>query len=173
MTTYVGGLRLRLIKDNFYDMVRLALDDLDWFASGRSTLPVVLVPEQIDASVEIKPNTIGISTENLFDQEYELGSNLSENRWNVYIDILAEDEAVGVNLSGDVFDILRGKISAISRTRPAFSVYDLPPNDTDVIFTCEIENIEVNRVREWDKPYNKYWWVVACEIVDFYYDDQI
>ena len=61
-------------------------------------------------------------------------------------------------------------MSAIGRTGTLFPVYDY--EDNSVMFNCSLENIEINRVRDWDRPYNKYWWIVACQIVDYYTDDQ-
>lgn len=173
MTNYVGGLRLRLIKDSLYYMLNSSMDQLGWFNSGLTTKPVILTPEQLDTSVEIKPNIVGISSENMIQQDIELGSNLAENTWDIYIDVLAEDEAVGIHLAGDIYDILRGKISSIGRTKPRLEVYDLYPNNNDIIFNCQFENVILHRVRDWSKPANKYWWVIGVEIIDTYYDDQV
>jgi len=172
MANYVGGLRLRLIKESYFNMVKDALEDLGWFEEGRNHLPISVVPEQVDNSVEIKANIVGISTEDLDEEEAEIGSNLTKNSWEVYADILAEDEAIGIHLSGDIRDILSGKFASIGRTRPNLEVKDLTPNNDETIFTCSLENIQLNRVRDWDTgSYNKYWWVVACIVVDHYYDD--
>lgn len=168
---YTGGKRLLCIQDSFYRMVKDSMDDLGWLTSNPGTrADVTILAEQINPGTEIKPNKVGISSEDLTESEMEMGSNLAENRWDIYIDIFAENEFVGVALAGDIFDILRGKISAIGRTESAFDVYDYV--DDSVIFQCDLDNVEVNRVRDWDRPYNKYWWVVACQIVDTYYDDQ-
>jgi len=171
MATYVGGKRLACIQDSFYRMVRDSMEDLGWLTSIPGTrADVTILAEQINPGTEIKPNQIGISSEDMTDTEWELGSNLSEDRWDIFIDIFAENEGVGVALAGDLYDILRGKISAIGRTEKDFPVFDY--TDDSVMFNCYLENIEINRVRDWDRPYNKYWWVVACQIVDYYYDDQ-
>lgn len=172
MTNYVGGLRLRLIKESYFNMVKDGLTDLGWFESGRGHLPVSIIPEQADNSVELKANIIGVSTEDIFSEEAEIGSNLSKNSWEAFIDILAEDEAVGIHLAGDIRDLLSGKISSVGRTRPNLEVKDLAPSN-NIAFTCSLENIEMQRVRDWDSgSYARYWWIVACEIVDHYYDDQ-
>lgn len=172
MSGYVGGKRLACIQDSFYRMVSDSMGELGWLTSVPGTRSdVTILAEQINPGTEIRPNQVGISSEDLTDREMELGSNLAENRWDIFIDIFAENEFVGVALAGDVFDILRGKIAAISRTGTAFPVYDY--TDDSIMFNCYLENIEINRIRDWDRPYNKYWWVVACQIVDTYYDDEI
>lgn len=169
---YTGGLRLRLIKDSFYYMLKDSMDQLGWFDSKLANKPVTLIPAQLQTNVEIKPNVVGISSEGITEEELEMGSSLARNNWEIYIDILAEDEAVGIHLSGDIFDILRGKISAIGRTGPTLDVMDLPPNNDEVVFRCEIENIVINRARDWDTQHNKFWWVVGCEVIDTYYNDE-
>lgn len=172
MTTLVGGLRRRMIKENFYNMINTALDDLGWYDTTHSSIPVKLQNVQIND--EVKPNTVGISTEDLNDIDLELGSNLSEDTWATYIDILAEDETIGIHLSGDIFDVLRGKISAIGRTSKSFPVYDLSTDDVEPIFTVYLDNVHIQRVREWaGHEADRFWWVVGVELVDSYYDDQL
>jgi len=152
-------------------MVSDSIGELGWLTSNPGTRSdVTILAEQINPGTEIKPNQIGISSEDLTESAWEMGSTLAENRWDIFIDIFAENEFVGVALSGDLFDILRGKMSAIGRTGTLFPVYDYV--DNSIMFNCSLENIEINRVRDWDRPYNKYWWIVACQIVDYYTDDQ-
>lgn len=171
MSSYVGGKRLACIQDSFYRMVSDSMGELGWLTSVPGTrADVTILAEQINPGTEIKPNQIGISSEDLTESAWEMGSTLAENRWDIFIDIFAENEFVGVALSGDLFDILRGKMSAIGRTGTLFPVYDYV--DNSIMFNCSLENIEINRVRDWDRPYNKYWWIVACQIVDYYTDDQ-
>lgn len=171
MSQVVGGMRKRLIKDNFYWMVYNSLRQLGWFDGNLSSMPVTFVTEQLDARTEIKPNKIGLSAEETTSQEIEMGSNLEESSWDLYFDIFAEDESVGIHLTGDIYDILRGKIESIGRTGPSFKVYDLRSEDEFYLFTCDLINIEDSRVREWDAPFNKYWWVIAVTVVDTYYGE--
>jgi hypothetical protein len=171
MSQVVGGLRRRLIKDNFYWMVHSSLSELGWFNGGLSTSDVTLLSDQVDPRTEIKPNKVSISAEELSSDEIEMGSNLEQYNWDVYLDIFAEDESVGIHLTGDIYDILRGKIESIGRTGSSFDVYDLRIEDEPYLFTCQLENIEESRVREWDAPFNKYWWVIAVTIVDTYYGE--
>lgn len=164
-----GGLRKRLIRDNLYYAISNSLDTLGWFDNTLSEQPVTLLAEQIDSSTEIKPNKIGLSTEDSLNRPIELGSNLEEDSWEIYFDIFAENEAVGIHLSGDIYDILRGKIAG--RTGSVLSVYDLTQTGEPYLFSCNIEDIEMARVREWERPFNKYWWVVGCLIKDQYYGE--
>lgn len=167
--TVTGGIRLAYIQDSFYKMIRDSLSDIGWLTPRPGLRQeVTVLSEQIDPGQEIKPNKVGISSEDILSTDMEVGSNLEENRWEIYIDIFAENEFVGVALAGDIFDIVRGKMSAIGRDDSSLQVKDKDNND---IFICELERVEVNRVRDWERGYNKYWWVVYLEIVDTYYDD--
>ena len=169
--SYVGGKRLRLIKDNFEAMLHDSLETLGWFDNDRRHQPVQLVAEKIDPQVEIKPNTIGIEVDDIRHREIELGSNLSENRWSIYVDIFAESESVGLHLTGDIYDILRGKFDqSIGRT-DIFTVYDLTQATPSSLFYCEIEDIDVSRVSAWNRPHTKYWWTILFEIVDYSYGE--
>lgn len=164
--TVTGGLRKRLIKDNLYFAMYNSLEALGWFENTMSENPVTLITEQIDSSQEITPNKIGLSSEDITGEDIELGSNLTEDSWEIYFDIFAESESIGVHLSGDIYDILRGKSP---HSIDVLNVYDLTQTGQPLLFTCQIEDTEIGRVREWEKPYNKYWWVVGCMVKDIYY----
>jgi hypothetical protein len=100
-----------------------------------------------------------------------MGSALDQYSWEIYIDIFAEDESVGIHLSGDIYDVLAGKFGSIGRSDNKLDVYNLTADGEPYLFTCELRNPEVARVREWNKPFNKYWWVIGCTVVDYYYGD--
>lgn len=167
----VGGLRRRMIKDNLFYMIQSAMDDLDWFnpSSGLADQSVELLPEAISNLTEITPNKVVISAEELMTREWEMGSNLDEYRWDIYIDVFAEDESTGLHLSGDIYDIIKGKMASIGRTGPSLDVYDLREDDPQtLLFTCDLQGVEVGRVREWSREFNQFWWVIGFTVVDYY-----
>lgn len=171
MTEIVGGLRRRLIKDNFYFMLHNCLDQLNWFNPSSDNQPLELVPDQLDPLKEITPNKVSISSEEMSTRAWEMGTNLDQYSWDIYLDIFAEDESVGVHLSGDIYDILVGKFGSLNRTDSKLDVYNLAVDGEPYLFTCEFQNVEIARVREWTKPFNKYWWVIGLTVVDYYYGD--
>lgn len=168
---YAGGLRLRLIADNFENMLRTSLDDLGWFDSGRKHKDVVLISKPLNPDEEIKPNMIGISAEDRYGIGWELGSEFEETTWEFYIDIFAESNSVGVHLAGDVLDICKGKLSSIGRDRPNLEVLDLTMATPTTLFYCNFDTIEMARQRVWNKPHQQFWWTVLVEVVDAYYDE--
>jgi hypothetical protein len=175
MTDYVGGIRSRLIRDNFRRMIEESLTELDWMNPNRKHLPVTVKSGPFDPDQEIKPNVVGISIENVDSEELEMGSILEETRHYAYIDIYAQDDPIGTQLSGDVFDIIRGKFNALAVSEIAngrLNVLDLTNSGQASLFWCELENYEISRVRTWTKNLNKFWWVIAVEIVDAYTDDE-
>jgi hypothetical protein len=168
MTTPVGGIRYRLIKDNLEMMLRDSLDSIGWFNSGRKHAPVSIIGESVNPHVEIKPNIISISTENMETTEWEMGSGLEEHRWDVYLDIFAESNAMGLHLAGDIQDVLKGKMPSIDRDRPILDVFDIRMATPVKIFTCQLENVQMARVRNWTDPWNEHWWALLVEVVDYY-----
>lgn len=168
MTVPVGGVRYRLIKDNLETMLRAALDDLDWFNIARKHKPVTLTGEPINPGVELQPNIISISTEDMATTEWEMGSGLEEHRWDIYLDVFAESNAVGLHLAGDLQDILKGKMPSIGRERPILSVVDMRLTTPAEIFVCQLENVQMARVRNWTDPWNEHWWALLVEVVDYY-----
>ena len=171
MATPVGGLRLRLIEDSFIIMLQDSLDQLGWFDDGRDHLAVELVEEPPRWDEPTQPNKIAVMIESIDDLEAELGSNLTEERHNCYIDIYAEDDAVGKHLSNDIRDILRGKMPSIDRGYPHYGVYDLTEATPPHLFNVDIESVRWDRGRNFSEAWLRHWFVVACDLVDTYGDE--
>jgi hypothetical protein len=109
--SYIGGIRARLVRDNFRRMIEESLSELGWFDDNRNHLPVTIKSGPFNTSEEILPNVVGVSIEDIQSEELELGSMLEETTHFAYVDIFAEDDPIGTQLSGDIFDIIRGKFS--------------------------------------------------------------
>ena len=167
MTTVVGGKRLRLIKQGFAETVRQALDDLDWFDPGRKHKPIRFTTEEAPRSEEVLPNLVAVSTEDVVGEEIELGSGLEENRWDFYVDIYAENEALGLELAGDVRDVLRGKIPSIGRGIPHVDVLDYRLATPTHLFYVQIEDVDMVRPKV-AGPAKSSIHIVACTVVDTY-----
>lgn len=169
MATVIGGKRLLLIQQSFFDVIHDGLEKEGWLTPNPGVRKDVnLLPRQLDDSEAAEPNMLAISFEGFDSEEVETGSTLERNEMGVYIDIFAEDEFIGMQIAGDVRDILRGKFVSHGRSGSLFTVYDASGNP---IFDCDIENVQLGRVREYDKPSKRYWWVVGGIIVDHYEDE--
>lgn len=164
----VGGIRARLIADSFYETVRGSLEQLGWFDVNRRHRPVTLITRPNDWDESVETNAIAITCEDSTDISIELGSGLTEDRWEFSVDLYAEDDDVGVHLTNDVRDILRGKLPSIGRTGPVFSVYDYRQATPPILFTCEIERVVVDRAHGFTKLWQQHWWAVRCDVIDAY-----
>jgi hypothetical protein len=165
---YVGGLRDRLIVDNLHNLIHDSLDALGWFDDDSVYERVEVRVEPVEDIEEIRPNMVVITDEDVSPFDYELGSNFSEYRWQYFIDVYAESQVAGRELSGDIRAILEGKLPSIGRVTTNFVVYDLTQATPSGIFHCDIENISSERGRFYEKPFQKYWWMISFQVVDFY-----
>lgn len=172
MTNPVGGQRLSLINYNMHKLIKDCLHDLGWLNTGRQHKPITVIDEPFDPSVEIQPNVVSISGEELLGIEVELGSDLEENRWSYYVDIYPENIPLGRFIAGDIRDILRGKMNSIGRNRPNLGIVNPYSGATpSVMFYVEFEDVDIQRVRKWQNPYNKDWFTVSFVLVDYYDSD--
>jgi hypothetical protein len=166
MAVIEGGLRARLIWDSFYELVRSTLDDRGWFDTGRRHAPIVLTyePQKWDDPIEV--NTVAIVGGDITDEEMELGSNLTEDRWIFYVDFFAESEAVGLDLITDLKESFRGKLPSIGRTSSRLAVHDYRQATPEILFYCDLENVLVDRGRDFPKPWLRFWHTVRVDVVD-------
>ena len=173
MATFVGGLRMRLISDNFFEMVRQALEDRHWFDSGRQHEPLELVRGEVQWTDPINVNTLAISDVDINDADLEMGSNYTEDTWTMYVDFYAESDSLGLDVAGDIRDILRGKIPSIGRSRPVLQVYDLTqdPVPPDPIFYCDIEAVTMDRSHNASRVQSYHWFSISCRVVDEFGDE--
>jgi hypothetical protein len=165
---YVGGLRARLIKDNFFNLIKDSLSDLGWLDSGREHLPVKILAVQLDDDTEIMPNIVSVSEEDVVSDEIEMGSNLSEHIWTYFVEVYAESHAVGLHLATDIRDIVEGRFSSINATKNSFTVFDLTEATPSYLFDCHMESVTMDRIRGYSRPQEKYWWVISLDVVDYY-----
>ena len=168
MTIYTGGLRQRLIADSVYHLLKDSLEDLGWLNTSRPYRDITVVTETYPNDVEIPLNTVVINETVTTDNDAEMGSNLGEISTTFYVDFYAENEALGKELTHDVRDILRGRMSAIGRTNNNLPVYDWSMTTPPAIFVCEIQDVVVDQARDFPKPWQKYWWTCRFDIVDYY-----
>jgi hypothetical protein len=163
-----GGMRKRLIRESLYQMLYESLAALGWFDAGRQHEDISFRAEPVDPQDPIPINTIGLADENDNAIDIELGSNFSEHRWTFYVDFFAEKDSLGLHVSGDIQDILEGRIDSIGRTDPIFTVYDYdqatPPN----LFTCQISLVMRDKALTWSKPHQKHWYSVRFDVLDYY-----
>lgn len=170
-----GGQRARLIKLSLYNLIKDAIEDLGWFDDGRQHEDVSFFADPIDEvfdrlSIDVKPNIVTLTDEDDQIEELEMGNIAKATAWDFYIDVYAEDSAVGIALSTDIRDVLIGRhdSSVVDVQGPRLPVYDYNQATPTVILNCDITNVDRGRVKIWDKPWEKYWYIVHFEVEDSY-----
>lgn len=166
MTSIEGGLRVRLIRDSLEELVRSTLDQRGWFDAGRQHSPIRFISEPNDWNEPIEVNSVAIAGGDITSTEWEMGSQMTEDRWTFYVDFYGENEAIGTDVSGDISASLRGKLPSIGRNDSVLDVLDFRDPDTPVLFHCLIETVVTDRARDYPKPWLRWWYSVRCEIVD-------
>lgn len=171
MAQPVGGTRLRLVRDSVRNLIHDSLTTLGWMDSGRKHKSVTVRTRAIDDDEEAEPNLITVVMEDTNQDDAEMGSSvLTEDTYQFIIDIYAESEALGLDLMGDVRDILKGKFSAF-RTGPTVTVYDYRLATPTELVTLDIERISTGKNRNYAKPFQRYWWTIFFDVIDEYATD--
>jgi hypothetical protein len=168
MSDIVGGLRARLIRESVFEKLRTGLTDLGWFDAGRPHSPIILESRSQNQDETIVINTVALSDENDFESGWEMGSNLTEQTWQMYVDFFAENDALGLSLIRDVRDILRGRFTSIGQDSTFFNVYDYRQATPPILFQCEIQNVDTDRAHGFLKPWLEHWYACNFEVVDAY-----
>ncbi len=164
----VGGLRARYIAESIYQCVDEILTDLDWFQPGRYHIPLKLRKTPVKNDETIDYNTIVVFSESMYDLEDELGSLMAEHHWIFYVDIYAEDDAIGTHLAHDLRDALEGRMPSIGRTHPVVPVYDFGTATPYELFNVQLERVFVEKIHNIQKPWEQHWYSLVFDVVDRY-----
>ena len=172
MADVVGGLRYRLAHDSCTEMLRAALEALGWFDAGRRHRVVRILREPANWDEPIEPNLICVSTQDSEAIEAELGSSLTGVVVPYIFDIYAESESVGLHLSGDIFDILRGRHPDAGREVAKFSILDFRAATPEEIGYGVIADVERSRTpMRVERPWLQNWFVISANVTDHYFGD--
>lgn len=166
MTAVQGGLRQRLIKDSFYNLINDGLADLGWLTPSGTRKTVTMRAEPLRSDEEITVNSVIVSVDDLQETTLEMGTNGVVGEWVFYVDVYAENESLGVHLIGDVRAILSGRLASIGRDHSTLPVLDYRMATPSQIFYCELEDINVVRAQGYAKSWQRYWWSCQVTVVD-------
>lgn len=171
MTVPVGGLRSRFVRESLYHRLYDGLAAIGWFNAGRQHQTVHFVSAPIDDQHEIPFNTVALTDGNLDTTEAEIGSLLAEHRWTMYVDIYAENNALGMQLAYDLKSLLEGRMPSIGYNDPSFAVYDYTHATPSLFAYCQVENVMVDRAQGFPEAWRRWWYSVALTVIDTYADD--
>jgi hypothetical protein len=173
----IGGLRTRFIQDSFFAMLEDALTQLGWFDAERDHSPITMIDGDIaetdteNREIPIAFNTLSVSWDSYFDNDWEMGSTLVEANQLCYVDFYAEDDSVGQHLIYDAMAIVSGRMPSIGRDSATFDVYDYSLATPARIFYCELRDPLVDRARTVIKPWQRHWWSLQVRVIDYFGDE--
>lgn len=165
----VGGLRTRFLYDSVFNALYDGMETLGWFDTDRRHRPVTFISEPIGDVEEVQLNTMAFSDGPMFDNEAEIGSNMTASEYGFYIDIYGESGPLGRALANDFRDLIKGRHGG--RTGPVFTIYDLSLATPTSIGYAEVERVNIHREDTFTRPWQKFWYSVRFDVVDYYYGE--
>lgn len=171
-----GGLRTRLVLDSVRFAVTSAMQQQGWFdatvhdtpAGVRRHLPFRYVTRPLDWSQNIQPNAIAISPEDIADEPLALGGEV-EDASEIYIDVFAQDDSLGWQVSYDIRDSLLGKVA--NSVGPQIDIYDFRQPTPAPFTTVDVDLIEVDQSQGEARVYQRYWFMLHLIVLDDYADE--
>jgi hypothetical protein len=164
-----GGLRDRLLKDSFYAIVEQALNTLGWLDPGRVHHPINIIQKPATWDAPVAANTVTVDFASTETIEWEVGSRLTSDLHVGYVEVYAEDDSLGIHLSNDIRDWLRGRLQA-TPVGVTFPIFDYREGSTppiigymDIDAVSALRNVTVNQ-----SLWLRHWFRVRCEIRDTY-----
>ena len=171
-----GGLRTRLVLDSVRYAIIADLQRHGWFdptvfdspSGNRRHQPFRYMNRPVDWTADIRPNAIAISGEDVADEPLGLGGEI-EDVIEIYVDIFAQDDALGWQVAYDVRDNLHGK--SAQPAGPEIDVYDFRQPTPAPFTTVDLDLIEVDRSEGEARQWQRHWFMVHIVVRDDYHDE--
>jgi hypothetical protein len=162
-----------MLRDSLYNYVKHYLTLLGWFDSGRQHSAINMIPKAIDSNDSIPMNTLALSDAEFDSTEWEMGSVMTEDNWTFYFDFYAEDDAIGIHIIQDVKAILDGKFASLGQIGASFPIYDYREATPSVVAHAEIENASIAKAQDFPKPWQRHWYALRFDVLDYVTDDLV
>lgn len=174
-----GGLRSRLVIDSVRFAVISTLQQLGWFdptiydnpPGVRRHQPFRYISRPVDWSEDILPNAIAISAEDISDDDLGLGGEV-EDRIELYVDLFAQDDALGWQVIYDLRDSLLGKNPELGTLGPQIDVYDFRQPTPAPFTTVDVDTVRVDRSQNEARQWQRHWFMLRIIVEDDYDDEQ-
>lgn len=155
-----GGLRDRMILESIQRLIEAELTTLGWFNPGRAHSDITLKQGFPDEKENIPPNTIAFSNGDGRKIGGELGSGMTEWATPLFIDMFSDNEAVAIEVMGDIVEYLR--------LNPSLPVRDYGTVGEPIDFHMVVDtwSLENRRSQRPTNPWQRHWRVVAFEVHD-------
>lgn len=168
----VGGLRARLLHDSLYHLVVDGLTELGWLDPNRTHRAIRVLAKPTRWDVPIEPNVIAFDRESVNVREFEVGSHLTEDTIVTYVEIYAQSDSLGTDLSNDIRDMLRGRLTTAA-LHGTFPIYDYRHATPPVIGYAAIDEVRAMRnAAIAEETWVRHWFRVYCEILDTYFTSE-
>jgi hypothetical protein len=167
-----GGLRARYLHDSLIYLVRTGLAEQGWFDPGRSHTPIKFLHQPVPWDEPVELNTLMLGPRNREGRYVEVGTTLTTDTIVVSVDFYAAGDTIGLHVTNDIRDILRGRIGTVSHLG-SFSLYDFnQPTPTVIGHAVTVEATASRLPVRLGQEYTRHWHVVDVVIEDTYYDSQ-
>lgn len=164
----VGGLRARLLQDSLHLFLLNGLTTLGWLDSNRRHRPVRIQAQPARWQEPIEPNLIALDFLSVDNREFEVGSNLTADDLLAHIEIYAESDSLGIDLSNDVRDLVRGRLTSIG-SGGSLPVFDLRQGNPPIIGHLHVDRVSaIRNVSPTEDAWVRHWYRVRCEFTDVY-----
>jgi hypothetical protein len=169
--TVVGGLRARLLHDSLFAVIEDGLDILGWLDPDRSHRPIRFQAEPPSWNQPVEPNVIALQVASVDTDEVEVGSWLTTDTAVVYVNVYAESDSFGLDISNDLRDLLRGRLP--SDGTGTFAIYDYRNATPPVVGHFSVRDVSALRnLSVTEDAWTRHWFRVRCEIQDTYYSSE-
>jgi hypothetical protein len=159
-------------------MLLAGLEMLGWFdptiyddpPGQRQHLPLRYIPRPQSWDVAIAPNALAISIEETEDIPQGFGGDV-EDTIRVYLDLFAQNDELGWQLSFDCRNLLLGKHDVFGRRGPVVDVYDLRQTTPTPFTSVDVDNVVLDRAQGEARAFQRYWFMMRTDLVDDYADE--
>jgi len=117
--------------------------------------PVQVRMEAVDKGKVIEKNTMVCTVAGVRSDPLEIGSHLSTDRYESYVEIYGQDRSMCKQFRGDIVAGLRGTAPSIGRDRPVIEVYDLLAATPPLLTTAQILDVEADMKVVFDSPWEE------------------
>jgi hypothetical protein len=178
LSLLTGGVRARLVHDSVVSVITTGLTELGWLASTiydvppgtRQHRPVTVWSGMQSSDEPLAPNSVVVTTEGVTTEFFELGSILTDSAASMQIDAYVENDSLGTEITNDIRDILRGRVSAAA-PRGMIPVRDFRIADAPVMFCVSIYDLRVSRnPKIVEQQWIKHWFSITGDVHDAYYE---
>lgn len=164
----VGGFRDRMVDESVFQHVKQGLTLLGWFDADRNHKPVTFTTELFDEPERIEPNVIVMSGDSIFSEDAELGSSGTFDTTEYWFDVVAESDALGRQITGDIRTLAKGQFPALGFDKPVIELLDwshatpVAEGWLEVVGTVRYRNR--NHVVATSPA--RHWWTALVEVED-------